>query len=49
MKKSMMIVIASLVSMIFAEGISGVSYFRFSPGVTADGEDCMLFTWIEHI
>ena len=39
MKKSMMIVIASLVSMIFAEGISGVSYFRFSPGVTADGED----------
>ena len=34
------IIIFTIISGVFAEGISGVSYFRFAPiGSTADGED----------
>ena len=34
------IIIFTIISGVFAEGISGVSYFRFAPmGTTADGED----------
>ena len=33
------IIISTIISTIFAEGISGVSYFKYALGSTADGED----------
>ena len=33
------IIISTIISTIFAEGISGVSYFRYAMGSTTDGED----------